>query len=121
MHGKNLISDADFSRRYNNLKNEQQNINIQIHELENNNGNLNDFLDSSMKLLKNLTDYYENSIPEVKNDLLSLLFPEGFFYSDEKVGTTKIATIFKVFECNNTEKSTLVREGGFEPPQVLPH
>ena len=43
-----------------------------------------------MKVLDDIADYYDNSIPEVKNDLLTLLFPEGFFYSDKKVGTGSV-------------------------------
>ena len=121
LHGKTLINDADFSRRYNNLKNEQQSTTLEIHELENNNGTLDEYLDSSLKVLENLPEYYENSIPEVKNDLLSLLFPEGFFYNDETIGTTKNATILGVFEEKNLEKSTLVGEGGLEPPCPCEH
>ena len=50
------------------------------------------------------------------NDSLALLFPEGFFYNDETIGTTKNAIILGVFEKKYNKKSTLVSEGGLEPP-----
>jgi hypothetical protein len=44
------------------------------------------------------------------------MFPEGLYYKDKKVGTTKNSTILEVFKKKNRKKSIMVSEGGLEPP-----
>ena len=121
LHSKGLINDSDFSKRYKELKNKHREIEIAINDHKNNNGKLDDYLDKSFEVLEDLPSFWDKSSPELQNKLLSFMFPEGFFYNCKNIGTTKIATIFKVFEGTNAEKSTLVRERGLEPLQVLPH
>ena len=81
---------------------------IAINEYQNNNGKLEDHLDKGFEVLEDLPSFWDKSSPELQNKLLSFMFPEGFFYDGKKVGTIKIATIFKVFEGNSTQKSTLM-------------
>ncbi len=97
-----------------NKRNEQLNKNIDSLIELHSKGLINEALNSSLRVLEDLPEYYENSILEMKHDLLSLLFPEGFFYKDESIGTTQNATIFKVFGF-----STMVSEGGLEPPRTI--
>ena len=74
----------------------------------------------SFEALNDLPSFWDKSTLEVKNNLLNLMFPEGFFYDGKKVGTTKIATIFKVFEGNNTEEPAWCERGDLNPHRCYP-
>ena len=52
--------------------------------------------------------FWENSNIEAKDKLLPIVFPEGIYYKDKKVGTTKIPTILRVLKSENSKKSAMV-------------
>jgi len=121
LHSKSLIDDDDFTNRYNKLKTEKQNIEIALSENVNNFKNIDNYLDFGIGILKDLKKFWVNSSLESKHNFLSLMFPEGLYYKDKKVGTTKNATILEVFKDKNHKKSMMVGEGGLEPPCPYEH
>ena len=116
LYEKNLISEQDFSSRYNNLKNYKHELNISIKEHEITLENLDDYIEYGLYVLSDLPNFWDNSSIETKNKFGTILFPEGIYYSNNKIGTTNLSTILKVFSLENNEKSTMVSEGGLEPP-----
>ena len=84
------------------------------------------FTDYCRYFLLNLSDFWLNSDTGIKRRLQDFIFPEGIFIEEGKLRTTKIPTIFKVFEGKNDDESNLAGERGFEPllygpePHVLP-
>ncbi len=119
LYEKNLISEEDFSIRYSNLKNYQQELNISVQEQEVTLNNLNDYIEYGIYVLKDLPNFWDNSDIGIKNKLCSILFPEGIYYSDNNIGTTNLSTVLGVFSPKNYEKSIMVSEGGLEPPRTI--
>ena len=115
LYEKNLISEEDFSTRYNKLKNYQQELNISVQEQEITLNNLDDYIEYGVTVLKDLPDFWENSSIGVKNRLDSILFPEGIYYSDNSIGTTNLSVVLEVFSPQNNKMSTMVGPPGFEP------
>ena len=116
LHGKNLISEQDFSSRYNKFKLEQQEMMQSTNEEELSLGDLDSYINYGIGVLRDLPNFWNNSSIEIKNKLGLILFPEGLYYLDKSIGTTKISTILRVFNDKNNEKSMMVSEGGLEPP-----
>lgn len=119
LYEKNLISEQDFSIRYNNLKKDKEEFNISTQEQEITLNNLDNYIEYGINVLKVLPTFWDNSTVKIKNKLCSILFPEGIYYSDNSIGTTNLSVVLAVFNPKNYEKSTMVGEGGFEPPYLL--
>ena len=101
---------------YNKFKIEQQEITQSTTEEELSLGDLDDYINYGIGLLRDLPNFWNNSIIEIKNKLGLILFPEGLYYLDKSIGTTKISTVLRVFNGKNSKKSIMVSEGGLEPP-----
>ena len=115
LYNKNLINEKDFSNRYDRLKIEQQELEISISEEEISLSNLDNYIEYGIGVLRDLSSFWNNSSIEIKNKLVLILFPEGIYYSDESIGTTNLSTVLRVFDSQNTEKSTMVAHRGLEP------
>ena len=115
LRGKSLIDDKEFSKRYEPLKLEKNKITTYQEENETNHKSIDSYLDYGLKVFENMVYFRKNSTIEAKDKLLPLVFPEGIYYKDRKVGTTKIPTILRVLKGKNGEKSTMVDHRGLEP------
>ena len=99
---------------------------IELEDLKKVRIDIESFTDYCRYFLLNLSDFWLNSDTGIKRRLQDFIFPEGIFIEEGKLRTTKIPTIFKVFEGKNDDESNLAGEGGFEPvlygldPYVLP-
>ena len=71
-------------------------------------------MDYGLKVFENLPYFWKNSTIEAKDELLPIVFPEGIYYKNKKVGTTKIPTILRVLKGGNNEKSSMVAQRGLE-------
>ncbi len=65
--------------------------------------------------LKNIAEFWKNSLVDVKRELQSLIFPDGAYISDGKLRTPDIADVFKAFKVSSTQKTVLVGPPGLEP------
>ena len=115
LRGKNLIDDEEFSRRYEPLKLEKHEITTYKKENETNHKSIESYLDYGLKVFENMPYFWKNSTIEAKDKLLPIVFPEGIYYKNKKVGTTKIPTILRVLKSENGEKSAMVAHRGLEP------
>jgi len=116
LYEKKLISEQDFSSRYYNLNNYKHKLDISMKEHEVTLENLDDYIEYGLHVFSDLPNFWDDSSIETKNKLGSILFPEGIYYSNNRIGTTNLSTVLKVFSLENNEKSTMVSEGGLEPP-----
>ena len=82
---------------------------------------MDDYIEYGLYVLSDLPNFWDNSSIETKNKFGTILFPEGIYYSNNKIGTTNLSTVLKVFSLENNEKSTMVGEGGLEPPCSCEH
>ena len=115
LYEKNLISEHDFSSRYNNLKNYQQELKNQLKEQDISLNTLDGYMEYGVSVLKDLPDFWDNSSIEVKDKFGSILFPEGIYYSDNRIGTTNLSTLLSIFTPENLDMSILVGPPGLEP------
>ena len=115
LYEKQLINEADFSIRYKKLKDYQEELKISDIDTEITLSTLDLYIDYSVRALRDLPDFWENSTIEVKNKFGSILFPEGIYYSDNNVGTTNLSAVLRVFSPQNYGKSSMVGDIGFEP------
>ena len=65
------------------------------------------FIDYCRYFLLKLSDFWLNSDTGIKRRLQDFIFPEGIFIEEGKLRTTKIPTIFKVFEGKSDDESNL--------------
>ena len=115
LRGKSLIDDKEFSKRYEPLKIEKHEITIYQKENETNHKSIESYLDYGLKIFENMPYFWKNSTIEAKDKVFPIVFSEGIYYKDKKVGTTKIPTILMVLKGKNSEKSTMVEHRGLEP------
>ena len=116
LHEKKLLNEQDFSVRYNKLDNYKKELNISIKEHAVTLENLDDYIDYGLSVFSDLPSFWDSSTIKNKNKFGSILFPEGIYYWNDGIGTTNLCTILRVFTPQNNEKSTMVSEGGLEPP-----
>ena len=80
---------------------------IELEDLKKVRIDIESFTDYCRYFLLNLSDFWLNSDTGIKRRLQDFIFPEGIFIEEGKLRTTKIPTIFKVFEGKNDDESNL--------------
>ena len=88
---------------------------IELEDLKKARIDIESFTDYCRYFLLNLSDFWLNSDTGIKRRLQDFIFPEGIFIEEGKLRTTKIPTIFKVFEGKNDDESNLAGQSWFEP------
>jgi hypothetical protein len=66
--------------------------------------------------LNNISSLWVTGDITTKRAIQDFIFPEGAYIEEGIFRTDKIATIFRVFDKKNNEKSSLVSLGRFELP-----
>jgi len=81
---------------------------IELSETEVEVNDINTFINYCNYFIKNISKLWVRSDVELKIQFQNIIFPEGIYYKDGIIGTTKIATIFEVLRDKNIKESTMV-------------
>ena len=121
---KNRIIELVVSKTFNKetLQEEEDKIEnkislmkIQINELKLQCNDISALTNYYNYFIRNLSKIWLRADINQRIKLQNKIFPEGIFYKDGIIGTTKKATIYEVLGAENTDKSTLVAQRGLEP------
>ena len=88
---------------------------IELSETEVEVNDINSFINYCNYFIKNISKLWIRSEIELKIKFQNIIFPEGIYYKDGIIGTTRIATIFEVLRDKDVEESTMVAHRGVEP------
>src|SRR5690606_36065738 len=93
------ISDENYERITNKLKSDQDELLMQHVTFLKVSSDLNKYLDYSIDLLQNLSEYYGNATSSTKHKLVGVIFPEKLTFRENWYYTTKTNEVFSLI-CN---------------------
>lgn len=113
---KGVIPDTIANKQLSKIEEERFNIKSEIEKYQEQEDSIDDVLKKSFRFLKNINKELGEVEFYKRQKLQWFLFPEGVVYENENFRTAKTALILQTKKTLANKESSLVGQGGFEPP-----